>query len=191
MKNPLLSCPTNSKKNVNSAKTTLYYGPKKSKRFVCFFTILTKYYCSQDHILSENVQSLKNKLISYSHILSKNVNFLKYRLILYLFILSFKTLCWNAHIWSKRQYCQNYTIICLRREKSTFGGVGVGSWAYVAAFRIKITIYCRNGRFFPKKWAYEHIFLENIRFWTKCGHNSINFFVKNRKKRHHIDFLCQ
>ena len=78
--------PIYSKKNVNSAKTTLYYGPKKSKRFVCLFTILTKYYCSQDHILSKNVLSLKDKLISYSQILSKNVNFLKNTVILCLFI---------------------------------------------------------------------------------------------------------
>ena len=42
LKIPLHSYPSMVKKNVNSAKTTLYYEPKKSKGLVCLFTIFTK-----------------------------------------------------------------------------------------------------------------------------------------------------
>ena len=42
IENPPAFIPIYGKKNVNSAKTTLYYGPKKSKGLVCLFTIFTK-----------------------------------------------------------------------------------------------------------------------------------------------------
>ena len=60
-------------KNVNSVKTTLYYGPKKSIAGP-FFPIFTKNNCSHAHILSK--KRAVSKKLSYSHarILSKNFN---------------------------------------------------------------------------------------------------------------------
>ena len=59
MKKPLLSCPYEIKKNVNSVKTTQYYGPKKL--IGCpFFPIFTNNQCSHTH----NVHSTKSKVVS-------------------------------------------------------------------------------------------------------------------------------
>ena len=81
MKNP--SCEAHIwSKNVNSVKTKLYYGPKKSigcsfcqifhekitalkPRFCQKTSILWKTLCSCAHILSKNVISLKNTVLSY------------------------------------------------------------------------------------------------------------------------------
>ena len=51
-------------KNVNSVKTTLFYGPKKSIGSPYFPTFHEKKYCSHAHILSKNVHSLKNTVLS-------------------------------------------------------------------------------------------------------------------------------
>ena len=80
-------------KNVNSVKTTLYFGLQKPKDAL-LFPFFTKNNCSFTHILSKNVHSLKNTLFScpcfvkktsvpsktqcsHFHILSKNVSLSK------------------------------------------------------------------------------------------------------------------
>ena len=72
----LLSCPYLVQKNVNSAKTRLYFGPKKSKGclFFRFFTKNKLFSCP--YIAKNNVHSLKTRCF-HAHIFQKYVHYLK------------------------------------------------------------------------------------------------------------------
>ena len=98
-------------KKVDSVKTTLYYRPKKSIGCPFFpishwkFTVLMPIFCQQ------NVHSLKTHC-SHVHILSKNINSLKNTVLSYLFFQichEKPTVVIPIFGQKKRQFCQNYT----------------------------------------------------------------------------------
>ena len=107
-------------KTVNSVKTTLYCGSKKSKDALSFFPIfhgkntsllcpyfvkktstLEKIHCSQVHILSKNVQSLKNTVLwcQFFKFFTKN------------------SLLSSPYLVKKRQFCQNYAKLWAQQVK--------------------------------------------------------------------------
>ena len=109
-------------KNRQFCQNYLYYGSKKSIGCSFFFrfsteksplscpyfvkktSTLKKIHCSQVHILSKNVQSLKNTVLW--------CQFFKFFT---------KTPCCQAHIWlKKRQFCQNYTILWTSQKDVLF-----------------------------------------------------------------------
>ena len=113
MKNPLLSCLYLIKKPSILSKLLILWIKEVNRMLFFFLPIFygkitslmpifcqenvhcQKIQCSQVHILSKNVQSLKNTVLW--------CQFLKFFT---------KTPCCQAHIWlKKRQFCQNYTIL--------------------------------------------------------------------------------
>ena len=100
-------------KNVNSIKTTLYYGPKKSIGCPFFPIFYEKIIFLMPIFYQKNVHSLKNTMLSCPHFVKKtsifsitqcsHVIFLKY------FMKNPPVLC--PYLVNKRQFCQNYTIL--------------------------------------------------------------------------------
>ena len=101
--------------NVNSVKTTLYYGPKKSIGCPFFSNFSRKNHCS--HILSKKSPFSKKHTALMPIFCQKNVHSLKNNAPMSFFSnFSWKTPCCHAHIWSKkRQFCQNYTILWAKK----------------------------------------------------------------------------
>ena len=98
-------------KNVNSVKTTLYYGPTKS--IGCpFFPICHEKITALMPIFGQkNVLSLEKKLCSHAHILSAKTSILSKTLCSQAIFSHFfiKSSSCHAQIWSKRrQFCQNH-----------------------------------------------------------------------------------
>ena len=94
--------PIYGKKNFNSAKTTRYYGPQKSKGFVCLFTIFTKKsllsrpYFAKKRPFSEKQTVLFPYFVKICQFSQKHRDLMS-------FYSNFScvTPCWDAHIWSK------------------------------------------------------------------------------------------
>ena len=108
MKNPLLSW-IYLVKNVNSVKTTIYYGPTGQKS--AFFPDLSrKKRYSHSHMLSKKHPFCKNLLLC-PDIVKKRPFSQQHRFFSFHFLkFSMTNPCCHAHSWSKkRQFCHNYT----------------------------------------------------------------------------------
>ena len=110
---PHAGMPIFGQKNVNFVKTTINYGPKKSKGypFVSYFhekiSTLMPIFCQK------NAHSKKITLVSCPYFVKKTSIISKTRCSHVIFFNFFmKNPCCHTHIWSKKhQFCQNYTIL--------------------------------------------------------------------------------
>ena len=95
---------------INSVKTTLYYGTKKS--IGCPFASFSWKKTALMPFLSENAHSLKITLLSCPYFVKKSSILSKTNYFMWCFSnLLLKNPCCHAHIWSrKRPFCQNYPI---------------------------------------------------------------------------------
>ena len=111
---PHAGMPIFGQKNVNFVKTTINYGPKKSKGcpFVSYF-FARKNINSHAHILSKKRSFQKKTLLSCPYFVKKTFIISKTRCSHVIFFNFFmKNPCCHTHIWSKKhQFCQNYTIL--------------------------------------------------------------------------------
>ena len=117
IKNSLLPCPYLVKKKVNSVKTTLYYGRKKSIGCPFLPIFQGKITALMPMLFQKDVHSLKNTLLSCPYFVEKT-SILSKTLYSHIIFLTFKwkTPCCHAHIWSKnRQFCQNYIILWIKK----------------------------------------------------------------------------
>ena len=113
MKNPILSCPYLFKKTINSVKTALYNGSKKSIKCSFFSIFHGKITSLMPIFCQENVHSRKNTLLSYPYFVEKTSNLSKTRCSHVNFCSNFtwKTSCSSPYLVIKRQLCQNYTLL--------------------------------------------------------------------------------
>ena len=97
-------------KTVNSVKTTLNYGPKKS--IGCpFFPISHEKITALMSIFCQKRPFSKNKELSYPYFVQKNFPSLKNKVLSCLFfIFLIKTPYTYAHIWSKNVYSVKTTL---------------------------------------------------------------------------------
>ena len=145
-------------KNVNYVKTTIYV-PEKSIECL-FFRFVTKNHLLSCPYCDKNVNSLKHTLLSCPYFVKKRQLSQKYKCS---HVILFKFFIQNPRFGCPYLF-KNFnsvktTLYYGWEKKSTFGGVGGRSWAFVAAIGIKITIYYRNGRFVFTKYGHQNIVL--------------------------------
>ena len=109
---PLLTCPYLVKKNVKSAKTRLYFGPKKSKECLSFRHFTKKSLFSYPNIAIDNVHSLNTRCF-HANIFQKYVHYLKNMVLsCHFFQFFMKILMFSCpDLFQKRVFCQNYNIL--------------------------------------------------------------------------------
>ena len=165
-------------KNVNSVKTTLYYGPKKS--IGCPFFPIFHEKITAAIFCQKKVHSLKNTLLLCPYFVKKTSILSKTQCSHVIFFKFFmKNPCCHAHIWSKkRQFCQNYTILWAKKVNrmpffSDFSRKNYCSHAHIMstnAHSLKNTLL--SWPYFVKKTS--------ILSQTRCSHVIFfKFFMKN------------
>ena len=104
-------------KKVNSVKTTLYYGRKKSIGCPFLPIFHGKITALMPMLFQKDVHSLKNTLLSCPYFVEKT-SILSKTLCSHIIFLTFKwkILCCHAHISSKtHRFCQNYIILWVEK----------------------------------------------------------------------------
>ena len=100
-------------KNVNSVKTILYYGPKKSVEYHYFPIFHEKITALMSILCQKNINFLKKNTLSQAHILWKKAFFLSKTWCSHSIFVNFlvKTSFCHTHNWKKSQFCHNYFIL--------------------------------------------------------------------------------